>query len=199
MPTDPADAATTTPEPPAPADGEILPLDPPAPAGVTSSPLRTTLTVALVVALLVLGASLTLRYRHDHRDEWGHDVVAWRGFDVSDDGRTLTFHAWGTGPCAEPTGITFSSDPTVGGPVTATLDTRWPHVRDGHVQFCNASLQIDSPWKSVTLDRPVPDGTIITDGTPADQLDPMFCGHPVSQVVRAPTVLAPTWSCETGS
>ena len=65
---------------------------------------RTASSLGLVVVLLLAAVGLTLHYRHDHRDEWRHGSVAWSGFDVSSDGRTLTFHGRGSGPCTEATG-----------------------------------------------------------------------------------------------
>ena len=168
-------------------------------AVTTPAPWRSTAALALTMALLVLGVAVAVRYRHDHRDAWVTGTVAWRGFDVSEDGRTLTFHGWGSAPCIEPTGVSFSSDPTHGGEVTALLETRRQSVRDGHDLFCPASLQIDTPIRTVTFDHAVPDGTIITDGVPGDLpgdlVDPMFCGRPQTQVVRSPTTIGPTLTC----
>ena len=113
--------------------------------------------------------------------------MAWWGFDVSSDGRTLTFHGRGSGPCTEPTGVTFSSDPTAGGHVLATLETRTQVVRDGHAVMCAAVLSLDGPAESMTFERPVPDGTVISDGAPADGLWPSSC-QAKSQIVRAGTL-----------
>ena len=152
----------------------------------TRAPWRTTATLALTTLLVVAVVGLTVRYRHDHRDEWVHREVAWWGFDVSLDGRTLTFHGGGVGPCTEPTGVSFSSDPTQGGQVLATLQTRTQVVRDGRPLLCEAVMSIDGPVESITLDRPVPDGTIITDGRSPDASGPSSC-RARTQVVRAPT------------
>jgi hypothetical protein len=138
---------------------------------------------------------LTVRYRHDHRDEWAHRSEAWWGFDVSPDGRTLTFHAWGTGPCTDATGVSFSSDPTEGGQIAATLDTRTQVVRDGRPVLCNAVLSLDGAVERIHLDRPVPDGTIITDGSSSGPPTSVPCATPRTQIVRAPTVLGPFPAC----
>ncbi|MGZ4693956.1 MAG: hypothetical protein ACXWA3_10040, partial [Acidimicrobiales bacterium] len=138
----------------------------------TRAPWRKTATVALAMALLVGAVGLTVRYRHDHRDEWVRRTEPWWGFDVSGDGRTLTFHGRGVGPCTEAAGVRFSSDPTQGGQIQASLKTRTQVMRDGHALFCDAVLAVDGPTEgpaeSITFDRPVPDGTVISDGMPSD-------------------------------
>jgi hypothetical protein len=153
------------------------------------APWRTVGSFALVVVLLVVAVGLTMRYRHDHRDEWRHETEPWWGFDVSSDGRTLTFHGWGSGPCTEATGVSFSSDPGEGGQISATLDTRTQVVRDGHPVFCSAVLSLDGPIERIRLDRPVPDSTIIVDGSTSGPPDGHPCAGNKVQVVRAPTVL----------
>jgi hypothetical protein len=47
-----------------------------------------------------------------------------------------------------------------------------------------------TPIQSVTFDRPIPDDTVITDGS-GGPFDPMFCDLAISQVVRAPSMLPP--------
>ena len=93
--------------------------------------------------------------------------------------------------------MTFSSDPTAGGQVFATLETRTQVVRDGHPVFCAAVLSLDGPAESMTFDRPVPDGTVISDG--ALQRGRLAGGRVgcESQIVRAPTTWGPLQGCTT--
>ncbi len=162
----------------------------------TRAPWRRGASLGLTVVLLLAAVGLTLHYRHDHRDEWVHQSEPWWGFDVSTDGRTLTFHGRGSGPCTEPTGVTFSADPTAGGQVLATLETRTQVVRDGHPLLCDAVLSLDGPAESMTFERPVPDGTVISDGAPPDALGWSSCRAKV-QLVRAPTTWRSFQGCTT--
>ena len=148
---------------------------------------RLPVTLLLIAALVGGAAGLVVRYRHDHTDRYTRDTAAWRGFDVSDDGRTLTFHGWGGSPDAQPDGVTFRSDPTQGGAVTAVFHERYLVWHDGHGMFARASWQFDTPVQSVTFDRPIPEDTVITDG--ATTFDVGVCAHAVSQPVHAPTTL----------
>ena len=155
----------------------------------TQAPWRRAASLGMLVVLLLAAVGLTFQYRHDHRDEWVHATAPWRGFDVSTDGRTLTFHGWGSGACTEVTGVSFSTDPTEGGQVAATMETRTQVMRDGRALFCNAALSLDGPIERVRLDRPVPDGTIVVDGDTTGAPEAHPCAGTATQVVRAPTTL----------
>src|SRR3954471_4394078 len=163
----------------------------------TQAPWRRAASLVMVALLLLAAVGLTLRYRHEHRDAWSHAAVPWWGFDVSTDGRTLTFHGKGTGPCTDPTGVSFSSDPTEGGTLTATLETRTQVLRDGDPVFCAAVLSLDGPVERIRLDRPVPAGTVISDGAPQELLWPSSGSgcRARAQVVRIPTTVPPYRAC----
>jgi hypothetical protein len=164
---------------------------PPHPSGADRWRSRAVLVSAL--AFVVLCAGLTLSYRRAHRDEWKRGTAAWQSFDVSSDGRTLTFHLTWIGSCTRISGVHFSSDPTAGGDLTATLETRTQTMRDGHSLFCSLGMAVGGTAHAVTLDRRVPDGTLITDGSTRDA---ETCGRRASQAVRAPTSAGPvTYGC----
>jgi hypothetical protein len=149
---------------------------------------RTRLAIGLALTFIVACAGLTLSYRHAHRNVWTKDQAPWQGFDVSSDGRTLTFQAVGIGDCTKVSGVDFSADPTAGGAVTAVVETETQTTRDGHPVFCTLALSLNAASYSVTLDRPVPDGTIIMDGSSSEHASSwLTCGRRATQVVRAPT------------
>ncbi len=170
-------------------DAEIEVVEVPSDGGRPRTWWRRPAILALSVILLAVAGELVMRYRHEHTDRYYRETVAWRGVDVSEDGRTLTFHGWAAGSGAQPDGVTFSSDPTAGGSVTAVIHSRTLNYRNGHVVFSPLDLKADTPIQSVTLDQPVPQGTVITDGT----VEPDFCGHLVSQTVQAPSTALRAW------
>jgi hypothetical protein len=90
--------------------------------------------------------------------------VPWSHFTTSPDGRTLSFEGRIGLICWKPDRVELKR----GEPIVATVYYEVQVVRDGQSMFCTLGGARLAPV-SITLDEPLPDGTLIVDGFDPNQ------------------------------
>lgn len=130
----------------------------------SETPTRTTLVIALTLAVLAAGGELVWRYEEDHRTVYRDEQLRWHHFEASEDRRTLSFVGWFGGVCHEPDRVELSGEDRI----VATVHYKVAVRRDGHDIFCTMGGQIGLPPVTVTLDEPLDEDTLVVDGAEHD-------------------------------
>jgi hypothetical protein len=121
---------------------------------------------ALVVVVAV--GAVAGWYWFNLRDEYERRPVPWQRFEVSPDGRTVTFFPYAAGSCDEPAGVDIAGD-VASGSIEATVRYEQLIRRDGHPVMCDLGLAIGRPVLH-TFDEPLDPDLVVVDGAPDDEL-----------------------------